>query len=102
MLLAMTSIGRCSMQGPSQGNPADSAAKFKGRQKSGGLCLRKSRGRRDYRLGLGAVLCAELGVSCPCVLVIRRTSTRRFLARPSAVAFGATYLSLPIPIRYIL
>src|ERR1051325_8157741 len=26
-----------------------------------------SLGRRDYRLGLGAVLCAELGASWPCV-----------------------------------
>src|SRR5580765_8693557 len=44
--------------------PRQLRAKIKGRQKSGGLCLRKlSRGRRDYLLGLGAVLCAELGVS---------------------------------------
>src|SRR3954466_6257298 len=68
--------------------------------KSGGLCFcAMSRGRRDYRLGLGVVLCAELGVSVPRTFVIRRTSTRRFLARPSAVVLGAAYLSLPIPIR---
>src|SRR5579864_8007977 len=69
-------------------------------EKSGGLCFcAMSRGRRDYRLGLGVVLCAELGVSVPRTFVIRRTSTRRFLARPSAVLLSAAYLSLPIPIR---
>src|SRR5208283_622943 len=35
-------------------------------------------------------------------LVIRRTSTRRFLARPAALVFCATGLSLPSPIRKIL
>src|SRR5256885_10214665 len=75
-------------------------AKIKGRQKSGGLCLRKCPGGGEtHRLGLGAVLCAELGVSAPRTFVIRRTSTRRFLARPSAVLLSAAYLSLPIPIR---
>src|ERR1700682_2927168 len=46
-----------------------------------------------YRLGLGAVFCAEVCDSR--TLVIRRTSTRRFLARPSAVVLGSAALSLP-------
>src|SRR5437879_5304334 len=79
---------------------ANHIGKIKGRQKSGGLCLRKCPGGGEtYLLGLGAVLCAELGVSAPRTFVIRRTSTRRFLARPSAVLLSAAYLSLPIPIR---
>src|SRR5579864_3034070 len=78
-----------------------SAAKTKGRQKIWRPLFLRNRpgGGETYRLGLGAVLCAELGVSVPRTLVIRRTSTRRFLARPSAVVLGAAYLSLPIPIR---
>src|SRR5208337_560735 len=35
------------------------------------------------------------------LLIIRRTSTRRFLARPAALVFWATGLSLPNPIRKI-
>ena len=33
------------------------------------------------------------------IFVSNCTSTRRFCLRPSAVVFGATSLSLPIPIR---
>src|SRR2546422_7191639 len=42
------------------------------------------------------------GLCSPVVLVIKRTSTRRFLARPSDVLFDSTGLSLPKPIREIL
>src|SRR5947209_2851053 len=62
------------------------------------------RGRRDiYRLGLGAVVSAEdCWLPCPATFVIRRTSTRRFLARPEAEPLEATVLSLPSPITKIL
>jgi len=38
------------------------------------------------------------GVVSPTVLVMRRTSTRRLSARPEAVLFDSTGLSLPRPI----
>src|SRR5712692_5095003 len=42
------------------------------------------------------------GVVSPVVFVIKWTSTRRFLARPSLVLFDSTGLSLPSPTKYIL
>ena len=45
-------------------------------------------------VGVSLGVCVELPV-----LVIRRISTRRFLARPSAVLFDSMGLSLPSPIR---
>jgi hypothetical protein len=60
-------------------------------------------GKFDYMLGGVCVLalgagCAGVALS-PVVLVIKRTSTRRFLARPSEVLFDSTGLSLPRPIK---
>ena len=52
-------------------------------------------------VGAGVVFAgASVGVVAPAaVLVIKRTSTRRFLARPSAVLFDSTGLYLPNPIK---
>src|SRR6266550_4061757 len=53
-------------------------------------------------VGLAAVgSCCVGAVESP-VLVINRTSTRRFLARPSRVLLLSTGLSLPSPIKYTL
>src|SRR5208282_496184 len=53
-----------------------------------------------FAVGVGVVLGACAGVVVPApVLVIRRISTRRFLARPSRVLLVSTGLSLPSPIR---
>ena len=49
--------------------------------------------------GLEVAGACWVGVVPAPVLVIRRISTRRFLARPSAVLFVSTGLSLPRPIR---
>src|SRR5436305_3607449 len=49
--------------------------------------------------GAGAAAGCCAGVELSAVLVISRTSTRRFLARPSRVLFESTGLSLPSPIR---
>src|SRR5580693_9505526 len=51
--------------------------------------------------GAGFVLAAGCcaGVEPSTVLVIRRTSTRRFFARPSLVLLSSTGLSLPSPTR---
>src|SRR5260370_39315446 len=54
-------------------------------------------GEGDYRLGLGAVLCAEVEL-LSVLLLIKRISTRRFWARPSAILLSASVLSLPRPI----
>jgi hypothetical protein len=53
-----------------------------------------------FAVGVGLLLgvCAGVVVPSP-VLVIRRISTRRFLARPPVVLFVSTGLSLPSPIR---
>src|SRR5438876_6725589 len=53
-------------------------------------------------VGLAAVGCCCAGAVVSPVLVINRTSTRRFLARPSRVLLLSTGLSLPSPIRYTL
>jgi hypothetical protein len=50
-------------------------------------------------VGLAAVGCCCAGAVASPVLVINRTSTRRFLARPSRVLLLSTGLSLPSPIR---
>src|SRR5271166_3324662 len=50
-------------------------------------------------VGVGLLLGAWAGFESAPVLVIRRISTRRFLARPSAVLLLSTGLSLPSPIR---
>src|SRR6185312_12138463 len=96
------SIGRSNRERNLAGAPPQTSASKNQRPPenlAASVSAQLSRGRRDYRLGLGVVLCAELGVSVPRTFVIMRTSTRRFLARPSALVLGATYLSLPIPIR---
>jgi hypothetical protein len=71
-----------------------------------GLCWRSPPGRREnsfYMLGgvvLAVGVCPGAGVALsPVVFVIRRTSTRRFFARPSEVLLESTGLSLPNPIR---
>src|SRR5438552_19048272 len=57
-------------------------------------------GRQTYCCGgcgcAGGVFCAAAGAST--LLLMRRTSTRRFLARPELLAFDATGWSLPNPI----
>src|SRR5205814_10207442 len=52
-------------------------------------------------VGLAALGCCAGAVASP-VLVIKRTSTRRFLARPSRVLLLSTGLSFPSPTRYTL
>src|SRR6476661_1738744 len=52
-------------------------------------------------VGLAAVGACAGAVASP-VLVINRTSTRRFLARPAWVLLLSTGLSLPNPIKYTL
>ena len=60
-------------------------------------------GKLVYMLGgavaVGDVCCAGAALSPPVVFVIKRTSTRRFFARPSEVLLESTGLSLPKPIR---
>src|SRR5580704_9304279 len=71
----------------------------------GGLRWRSPPGRRENSRykdgGAGFVLAAGCcaGVEPSTVLVIRRTSTRRFFARPSLVLLSSTGLSLPSPTR---
>ena len=56
-------------------------------------------GKPVYSDGPDGWLVADVGVADAVVLVISRTSTRRFLARPSLVLFESTGLSLPSPIK---
>src|SRR5579863_1791832 len=55
-------------------------------------------GKLVYKDGPVGCPVAEVAGALPEVLVINRTSTRRFLARPSRVLFESTGLSLPRPI----
>src|SRR5580700_8919582 len=81
---------------PQLGRP--SLAKSSGEE--GKTCAYKDRAYNDgFALGVGVVLGACAGVAPSPVLVIRRISTRRFLARPSRVLLLSTGLSLPNPIR---
>jgi hypothetical protein len=68
-----------------------------------GEILRGGRKTFVYRDG-GAGFVVAAGACCPGVapsteLVIRRISTRRFLARPSLVLLSSTGLSLPSPTK---
>src|SRR5260370_19675248 len=58
-------------------------------------------GEGDYRLGLGAVLCAEVEL-LSVLLLIKRISTRRFWARASALLFSAAGLYMARPITSVL
>src|ERR1700690_1833200 len=56
-------------------------------------------GKLVYRDGPDGAFVAAAGVADAVVLVIRRTSTRRFLARPSLVLFDSTGLSFARPVK---
>jgi hypothetical protein len=63
--------------------------------------LAKSSGEEGelvYKDGPDGWFVADAGAVVPVVLVMSRTSTRRFLARPSLVLLESTGLSLPSPI----
>jgi hypothetical protein len=64
--------------------------------------LAKSSGEEDelvYNDGPDDWVAADAAGAVAVVLVMSRTSTRRFLARPSLVLFESTGLSLPSPIK---
>ena len=68
--------------------------------------VRRPRRNEAYCVAF-AVTGSWYSVHCACadsvrLFAIKRTSTRRFLARPEALVFCATGLSLPNPIRNIL
>ena len=82
---------------PQQKNQATHGGEWPVLAKSSG-----EEGKLGYMLGGFCVLAVGVagwaGAPSAVVFVIRRTSTRRFLARPSAVLFVSAGLSLPRPI----